>query len=154
MTEEECVTLVAFLAARCPSMRVEQGTPRTWHLDLEPFDLDDAMQAARELSLDKPYVSLSELYKATETIRDRRVGRARIAALREADERETRALTAVAEPVDRDDLKRRLKVLNAKAKPLPRAVDPTNQARMAQARREVEEVRKRQQAAAEAPEPA
>lgn len=142
MTEAECVSLISFLAARCPSMRIEDVTPRAWYLDLEPFELDDAMQAARELTLSQPYVSLSELYGATKQVHDRRIGRQRVAEL----EAERLAIESEpAEPVDREAVKRQLQAFAAKKRPLKRSIDTTDPARMAQARREVEALRKRQQ---------
>ena len=145
MTEAECVQVLAFLAGRCPSMRIEDITPRAWHLDLEEFALADCMTAARELTLAQPYVSLCDLYDATKKIADRRIGREKLAAIEAADAAETRALSAVpTEPVNREELAARLKALAAKGKPLSRHYEPTDPRRMAQARTEVEEVRKRQ----------
>jgi hypothetical protein len=142
MTETECVRLVAYLASRCPSMRLEDSTPSVWYDDLSELDHADCHQAVRDLTTRQPYVALCDLLTEARTVQSRRLGRQRVAEL----EAERLAIESEpAEPVDREAVKRQLQALAAKKHPLKRSIDTTDPARMAQARREVEALRKRQQ---------
>lgn len=89
MTATECVKLVAYIASRCPAMRVEDTTAAAWyHGDLEHVDHNDGIEAAQRLTRRQNFVSLAELLTECETVRRERVGRERTAAIAAQIERE------------------------------------------------------------------
>lgn len=81
MTPTECVDLVEFIAGRCPAMRMQPNTPETWYVDLVGFDLTDAIEAARTVTLAKTFIGIGDLVAECEAILQRRAGRERAAEL-------------------------------------------------------------------------
>lgn len=77
MTPVECVDLVEFIADRCPAMKMRDGTPEAWYLDLVNYDLADALEAARRATLDKTFIGIGDLVRECETIVRHRLGEQR-----------------------------------------------------------------------------
>lgn len=84
MTPTECVDLVEFIAGRCPAMRMQDNTPDTWYVDLVGYDLADALEAARTVTLRQTFIGIGDLVTECQSIVNRREGQRRIAE-REAE---------------------------------------------------------------------
>lgn len=132
MTPVECVHLVKFIGDRCPAMRMAEGTPEAWYVDLVEFDLPDALEAARRVTLDKTFIGIGDLVSECQAIVRKREGiaaRARIdAEIAEAERGEVsdrshplRALIAgtPVKPAPRADWLTRHRAIESAEKPPP-----------------------------------
>ncbi len=80
MTPTESVTLVGYLAARSPAMRIEDGTADSWYDDLAGIRFDDARESIRRLTASKPFVALPEILADVRKLRSDRIATTTIPA--------------------------------------------------------------------------
>src|SRR3954454_22501609 len=101
MTPTQCVDLVEFIAGRCPAMRMQPNTPETWFVDLVGFDLADALEAARTVTLRQTFIGIGDLVTECHAIVSRRIGAQKVAereaeiATENADELRSRPVGAL-----------------------------------------------------------
>jgi hypothetical protein len=163
MSPTEAVQLVRYIEGGCPSMRISENTPDVWYDDgLNEIPFDVALDAAKSIIRTSKYVSLNELLDECEAIERARRAAVRRAELERDDPERFAIESAKPEPwPTRDESeeetkrKARRKIFAdsfAKAK-IAREVPPADPrpegTRMAEARAEVDRVRKAQQPAPE-----
>lgn len=145
MTPVEVVALVRYVAAGCPSMRIEDNTPDVWFdAGLSTVDPTDAKAAVVELLQTQTYISLADIIRTTGSITDRRVAHEATTAWRQSVEDEIKAIDATpAEPFDFEALKARLRAGAISAGHVVPKVDRRHpDTRRAEAAAELEALRK------------
>lgn len=73
MNAQEAITLCRFVKGACPQQAIDEYTPDSWLVLLEPWRFEDCREAAIDIARQQPFVAPAEIIARVKAIRGKRI---------------------------------------------------------------------------------